>query len=108
MEKSGGSKKPCAFCGIAASDVDAKIVFEDSVSIAFLDSRPLFPGHCLLITKAHYDTFADLPAELVGPVFSNAQNLIHVGTLKTFLLIELFACPRRAHKQLANGQRRQG
>jgi len=75
MEKSGDSEKPCTFCRIAASDVDAKIVFEDGVSIAFLDSRPLFPGHCLLITKAHYETFANLPRELIGPLFSNAQDL---------------------------------
>ena len=50
-------------------------MFEDALSIAFLDSRPLFSGHCLLITKAHYETFADLPADLVGPFFLNAQRL---------------------------------
>jgi hypothetical protein len=44
----------------------------------------------------------------LGYHFSNAQNLIQVGTLKTFLLIELFACPRCAHEQLASGQRRNG
>jgi histidine triad (HIT) family protein len=50
-------------------------VFEDNISVAFLDSRPLFPGHCLLIAKAHYETFADLPGNLIGPLFSNAQRL---------------------------------
>ena len=51
------------------------MVFEDAVSIAFLDSRPLFPGHSLLIPKQHYETLADLPKDLVGPFFSNAQLL---------------------------------
>ena len=43
--------------------------------MAFLDRRPLFPGHCLLITKAHFRTLTDLPAEIVGPLFLNAQLL---------------------------------
>jgi len=50
-------------------------VFEDDVSLAFLDTRPLFPGHCLLIPKLHYETLIDLPASLVAPLFQNAQLL---------------------------------
>lgn len=50
-------------------------MFEDSISLAFLDNRPLFPGHCLLITKQHYVTLFDLPADLVGPLFLNARAL---------------------------------
>jgi histidine triad (HIT) family protein len=71
----GGSKSPCLFCEIAAGKIEAKIIFEDAISIAFLDHRPLFAGHCLLIPKTHYATFTDLPAELVGPFFLNAQHL---------------------------------
>lgn len=63
----------CLFCGIVNREVSASIVFEDEVSIAFLDHRPLFPGHCLLVPKIHFETLADLPAELVGPFFQNAQ-----------------------------------
>jgi len=51
------------------------VVFEDEVSIAFLDHRPLFPGHCILIPKAHYQTFVDLPTDLIAPLFANAQLL---------------------------------
>ena len=65
----------CVFCHIVSRAAEAKIVFEDAVSIAILDNRPLFPGHCLLISKEHYETFADLPSALVGPIFSNAQLL---------------------------------
>jgi histidine triad (HIT) family protein len=65
----------CKFCGIVRNPEEAQIVFEDEISVAFLDYRPLFPGHCLLITKAHFETLTDLPAEIVGPLFLNAQLL---------------------------------
>jgi histidine triad (HIT) family protein len=65
----------CAFCQIIRSEEKAYIVFEDGISLAFLDRRPLFPGHCLLVPKDHYETLADLPASLVGPLFQNAQLL---------------------------------
>ena len=65
----------CAFCKIANGEVKARIVFEDEVSLAFLDHRPVFPGHCLLIPKAHYETLSDLPETLIAPFFRNAQLL---------------------------------
>ena len=65
----------CLFCGIVSGEVSASIVFQDDISLAFLDHRPLFPGHCLLIPKNHYETLNDLPEELVGPFFQNVQLL---------------------------------
>ena len=65
----------CAFCKIIRSQEKAYIVFEDPISLAFLDRRPVFPGHCLLVPKGHYETLVDLPAALVGPLFQNAQLL---------------------------------
>jgi len=50
-------------------------VFEDEVSVAFLDNRPLFPGHALLVPREHHETLPELPAELVGPLFSSARLL---------------------------------
>jgi histidine triad (HIT) family protein len=67
--------EPCLFCKIVSRELEAKIIFEDEISLAFLDVRPLFPGHVLLIPKAHYPTLTDLPAQLIGPFFSNAQML---------------------------------
>ena len=64
----------CPFCKVAA-DGGSAAVFEDAISLAFLDHRPLFPGHTLLVPKAHYETLPDLPPELVGPLFQNAQLL---------------------------------
>jgi histidine triad (HIT) family protein len=65
----------CLFCGIVAGETSATVVFEDEVSVAFLDHRPLFPGHTLLVPKKHFETLSDLPAELVGPFFKNVQLL---------------------------------
>jgi len=67
--------KTCAFCQIIHGEEKAYIVFEDGISLAFLERRPLFPGHCLLVPKDHYETLADLPASLVGPLFQNTQLL---------------------------------
>jgi len=65
----------CLFCRIVTGEVAAATVFEDELTLAFLDHRPLFPGHCLLIPKRHYETLADLPVELVAPLFVNARLL---------------------------------
>ena len=65
----------CLFCGIVSGEVSASIVFEDDISIAFLDHRPLFPGHCLLVPKNHFETLTDLPTDLIGAFFKNAQLL---------------------------------
>jgi histidine triad (HIT) family protein len=66
----------CAFCRIAAGDEDAAwVVLEEPHAVAFLDHRPLFPGHCLLIPRHHHETLADLPRELLEPFFSTAQLL---------------------------------
>ena len=65
----------CLFCKIVSAEFAARLVFEDEISLAFLDHRPVFPGHCLLIPKKHCETLADLPKDLVGPFFNNAQLL---------------------------------
>ena len=50
-------------------------MFEDENSLAFLDNRPLFAGHCLLIPKEHVETLPDLDSALIGPLFQNTQLL---------------------------------
>ena len=69
------SERNCLFCQIVAGDEPAHVVFEDERSLAFLDNRPLFPGHSLLVPRDHHETLADLPDELVGPLFANARLL---------------------------------
>ena len=45
------------------------MVFEASAVVAFLDHRPLFPGHCLVVPREHVETLGDLPARLTAPLF---------------------------------------
>ena len=65
----------CVFCRIISGELEAPIVVRDRVSTAFLDHRPLFPGHCLLVPNRHIETLPELPADLTGPLFVNAQLL---------------------------------
>ena len=65
----------CIFCQIIAGELRAPVVFEDESSLAFLDHRPVFPGHSLLVPKIHCETLADLPLNLIGPFFQSAQLL---------------------------------
>jgi len=67
--------KPCTFCQIASGEVPASIVFEDEETLAFLDHRPLFPGHSLLIPRDHLETLIDVPAALLSQLSLNARSL---------------------------------
>src|SRR6267142_4948760 len=69
------SESACKFCQIARHALPSYSVFEDPISLAFLDNRPLFAGHVLLIPKQHFGTLADLPADLSGGFFRNVQLL---------------------------------
>jgi len=69
------TKGICTFCKIIRGELQSHLVFEDDVSLAFLDHRPLFPGHCLLVPKAHHETLGDLPDDLIAPLFANTQLL---------------------------------
>jgi histidine triad (HIT) family protein len=64
----------CSFCDLIASGT-VNPVFEDEYCFAFLDHRPLFPGHTLLIPKLHVETLADAPEALLGPLMANARLL---------------------------------
>jgi histidine triad (HIT) family protein len=65
----------CTFCAIVSGDLLAAKVLEDELTVAFLDARPVFQGHVLLVPRAHVETLPDLPAADVGPYFERAQRL---------------------------------
>jgi histidine triad (HIT) family protein len=65
----------CPFCQITRGETPAAVVHEDDLSVAFLDRRPLFPGHTLLIPRAHHETLMDLPPGLAGDLFERARVL---------------------------------
>ena len=65
----------CLFCAIAAGETEAAIVWSDDDFVAFLDIRPLFKGHTLLVPREHVVTLPDLPAALRDPFLAAAQRL---------------------------------
>lgn len=65
----------CLFCRIVSGEVPAVVVYEDDHSIAFLDHRPLFHGHTLVVPREHVETLGDLPVSQIDPFFKIVQLL---------------------------------
>jgi histidine triad (HIT) family protein len=66
----------CPFCAIVAgSDDDVEVVYRDDVAVAFLDRRPLFPGHVLVVPARHVDTLPDLEDADLAPFFSVVRRI---------------------------------
>jgi histidine triad (HIT) family protein len=65
----------CVFCSIVAGDVPAEVVLDEPDFLAFLDARPLFKGHLLLVPRVHVVTLPDLPADLRDGFVEASQRL---------------------------------
>ena len=65
----------CKFCQIIAGEIPAYFVHETDDVVAFLDHRPLFPGHTLVLPRDHVETLADLEDGAVGPFFLEVQRV---------------------------------
>lgn len=65
----------CVFCAIAAGELPGHRVLADPVAVAFLDARPLFPGHVLVVPRRHVETLTDLPEADVGPFFARVRRV---------------------------------
>ena len=65
----------CVFCQIAAGQLPSQTVYQDKLIQAFLDIRPVQPGHLLVITKAHYPQLQDVPDEQLGSIFAKVKWL---------------------------------
>ena len=82
----------CTFCSIISGQIDAALVFEDDATVAFLDRRPLFHGHTLVVPRKHAETLADVPGELLPRLFSSVQMVSRaveegLGAQGTFVAI---------------------
>ncbi len=66
---------PCTFCRIRDGDVAAHLVLDEEAAIGFLDARPVFPGHVLVVPRPHHPTLLDVPAAEVGPLFATVQRV---------------------------------
>jgi histidine triad (HIT) family protein len=65
----------CIFCEIVAGSKEAHRVLETEEAVAFLDARPLFKGHTLVVPRVHVETLADLPPAQLEPLFRQVQRL---------------------------------
>jgi len=65
----------CTFCAIAAGDIPATMVLRDDNVAAFLDARPVFKGHVLIVPRAHVPTLSDMPAGELGTLFAAVQRV---------------------------------
>jgi histidine triad (HIT) family protein len=74
----GGRAERCVFCEIVAGALPAHVVARTAGCTAFLDTRPLFRGHTLVVPDTHHATLPDLPEALLVPVFGLAQRIAAV------------------------------
>jgi|SRR3954451_3151182 histidine triad (HIT) family protein len=65
----------CLFCGIVAGSVPAFTVVDAPEGVGFLDVRPVFKGHVLVVPRAHVDDLTDLPPELLPGFFTLVQRV---------------------------------
>ncbi|MBB5869327.1 histidine triad (HIT) family protein [Allocatelliglobosispora scoriae] len=65
----------CLFCAVIAGSTPAIVVHADDVAVAFLDTRPVFKGHVLVVPRQHVITLTDLPADRLGPFFTRVQAI---------------------------------
>ncbi|MCP2339693.1 HIT family protein [Actinomadura rupiterrae] len=77
------AETPCVFCEIIRGEHPAHVVLDVPEALGFLDARPLFKGHTLLVPRVHYETLVDLPEQEVGPLFAQARRL--AGAMETEL-----------------------
>ena len=86
------ASEACSFCRIVSGSVAALSVLEREHVVAFLDHRPLFPGHCLVVPRPHVETLGELPVPLLEPLFLEVQRVARalergLGAEGTFMAI---------------------
>ena len=80
----------CVFCSILERSIPAHVVLDDDVCLAFLDTKPLFVGHVLVVPRTHVETLPELPPETLGPFFARVQMIaaaipVALGSQGTFV-----------------------
>lgn len=114
LERKDAAANPdCVFCAIIAGSRPAHVVLERESCVAFLDARPLLPGHVLLVPRVHRPTLMDLPADDAGPFVLAAQSLCDaieraLGAEGTFVAINNRVSQTVAHLHMHVVPRRRG
>ncbi|MGH9149304.1 MAG: HIT family protein [Acidimicrobiales bacterium] len=92
----------CIFCRIGTGDAPAHTVLDEPAVVAFLDARPVFPGHVLVVPRQHHETLLDLPAGLVGPLFTAAQRVAAAVTAGLVADGTFVACNNRVSQSVGH------
>jgi histidine triad (HIT) family protein len=95
----------CVFCSILAGEIPAQVVLDEPDFVAFLDARPVFPGHTLLVPRQHVVTLPDLPAGLRDGFLEAAQRLaravvVGLGAQGSFVAMNNVVSQSVAHLHL--------
>ncbi len=92
----------CVFCEIVAGKIGAHVVLDDDVALGFLDVKPLFHGHVLVVPKTHVVTLPELAPDVVGPFFERVQRIARalpaaLGAQGTFVAMNNVVSQSVAH-----------
>ncbi|HSP60450.1 MAG TPA: HIT family protein [Ornithinimicrobium sp.] len=103
----------CVFCGIIAGEIESELVLDEPQFVAFLDARPVFKGHLLLVPRTHVETLPDLPAELRDGCLEAGQRLatavkVALGAQGSFVAINNTVSQSVPHLHLHVVPRTQG
>ena len=95
----------CLFCRIVTGETPADVVLTTEDMVAFLDHRPVFKGHTLLVPRRHVVTLPDLPAGLRDPFLAAGQRLATamvdgLGAQGSFLAVNNVVSQSVAHLHL--------
>jgi histidine triad (HIT) family protein len=104
-QTAAGGGKPCAFCAIARGEASAHEVYRDDQLVAFLDTKPLFHGHVLLVPTTHIRTYDQLPAALASKWLAVSQGLQRavqsaMGSQGSLLIVNNIVSQTVAHLHL--------
>ena len=66
----------CIFCKIVDKEIPAKIVCETNTTMAFLDINPKTKGHTIIIPKSHYETFEELPDNIIMDLMKTIKEVV--------------------------------
>ena len=96
------TKPACVFCDIVAKKIPGHVVLEDDVAVAFLDVKPLFVGHVLVVPREHVVTLPELAPDVIGPFFERVQAIARalpeaLGAQGTFVAMNNVVSQSVAH-----------
>ena len=83
-----GKMNDCIFCKIIKRDIPSEIIFEDNLTIAFMDAFPVSEGHLLIIPKQHYEKFHNIPDEVIEAILKNLKKIAIAASVSNYNILQ--------------------